>query len=355
MPHAPADPGAFPPDEQLAVVTIATSTTQSHDRPVNGWTLDEIAATIVNEAHAQAISRATVWRILDQADLKPHKSVYWLNSHDPDFQTKAREICRLYLDAPQFYQHGRLVLCCDEKTGMQILDRAAPTQPPTPGQPERREFEYIRLGTRTMITSLVVPTGEVVWDLGPTRTSLDFRAHVLRVAAHFPEMKRFDWVVDNLNTHMSLELCEVVAYLNGQPFRPRALTTQEQRRAFLSDPQSKHVFHYLPVHGSWLNQVELFFSVLARQFLRRGDFASIKEFEERLGRYLEDYNLDKAHPYRWTYTGQPLVRQTPFDQTRRHRLQGRAWFGTRPQLYERLLHPLRPYRRAKPLAADLRN
>ena len=95
MPHAPADPGAFPPDEQLAVVTIATSTTQSHDRPVNGWTLDEIAATIVNEAHAQAISRATIWRILDQADLKPHKSVYWLNSHDPDFQAKAREICRL--------------------------------------------------------------------------------------------------------------------------------------------------------------------------------------------------------------------------------------------------------------------
>jgi hypothetical protein len=154
---------------------------------------------------------------------------------------------------------------------------------------------------------------------------------------------------------MSLELCEVVAYLCGLPFEPERLKTMGQRRAWLSEPSHKHVFHYLPVHGSWLNQVELFFSVLARQFLRRGDFASIKEFEERLWRYLEDYNLDKAHPYRWTYTGQPLVRQTPFDQTRRQRLQGRAWFGTRPQLYERLLHPLRPYRRAKPLAADLRN
>lgn len=223
MPHAPAGPGAFPPDEQLAVLSIATSTTQSHDRPVNGWTLDEIAATILNEAHAQAISRATIWRILDRADLKPHKSVYWLNSHDPDFQTKAKAICRLYLDAPSFYQHGRLVLCCDEKTGMQVLDRVAPTQPPAPGRPERREFEYIRLGTRTMISTFVVPTGEVVWDLGPTRTNLDFRAHVLRVAAHFRDMKRFDWVVDNLNTHQSLELCEVMAYLNGRPFRPGAL------------------------------------------------------------------------------------------------------------------------------------
>ena len=215
MPPAPAGPGASPPDEQLAVIAIATSTTQSHDRPVNGWTLDEIAATILNEAHAQAISRATVWRILDRADLKPHKSVYWLNSHDPDFQAKAKEICRLYLDAPTFYQHGRLVLCCDEKTGMQVLDRVAPTQPPAPGRPQRREFEYIRLGTRTMITTFVVPTGEVVWDLGATRTSLDFRAHVLRVAAHFPDMKRFDWVVDNLNTHWSLEVCALFARLNG--------------------------------------------------------------------------------------------------------------------------------------------
>ena len=126
------------------------------------------------------------------------------NSHDPDFQAKAREICRPDLDAPHFDQHGRLVLCCDEKRGMQILDRAAPTPPPAPGRPERREFESIRLGTGTMLTTFVVPTGEVVSDLGPTRTSLDLRAHVLRVAAHCRDIQRFDWVVDNLSTHQSL-------------------------------------------------------------------------------------------------------------------------------------------------------
>ena len=142
---------------------------------------------------------------------------------------------------------------------------------------------------------------------------------MLRVAAHFRDMKRFDWVVDNLNTHQSLELCEVVAYLNGRPFRPRELKTQEQRGAFLSEPEYRHVFHYTPVHGSWLNQVELFFSVVARQFLKRGDFGSLAEFEERLWAYLAEYNQERAHPYRWTYTGEPLVRATPSGQTPRQR------------------------------------
>jgi hypothetical protein len=335
-------------------VATASSQTEDHDCPRNGWTLDEIAATIINEAQAQAISKATIWRILHDADLKPHRSVYWLNSHDPDFDEKAKAIGRLYVAAPRLYQQGRLVICCDEKTGMQILKRIAPTQPATPGKPEKREFEYERLGTRALIASFCVPTGAVVWDLGPTRTNLDFRAHVLRVATHFRSMERFDWVVDNLNTHMSLELCAVVAYLCRLPLEPRQLKTQKQRRAWLSDPEHKHVFHYVPRHGSWLNQVELFFSVLARQFLRRGDFASAREFERRLGAYLDEYNQERAHPYRWTYTGEPLVRATPFEQTRRQRRRGRAWFGTRPPLFERVLYPPRPYRRrATLLAANL--
>lgn len=346
--------GLFPPNGRVAVVSIATSFTTEHDCPRNGWTLDEIAATIVNDAHADTVSRSTVWRVLQAADLKPHKSVYWLNSHDPEFETRAKEICQLYVQAPRFYQEGRLVICCDEKTGMQILQRAAPTQRVEPGKPEKREFEYIRLGTRTMITSFVVPTGEVVWDLGQTRTNLDFRAHVLRVAKHFPAMQKFDWVVDNLNTHCSLDLCEVMAYLNGVAFKPAALPTQVERRAFLSDPDHRHVFHYVPRHGSWLNQVELWFSVLSRQFLRRGEFASVQDFIARLTRYLDEYNLEKAHPYRWTYTGEPMVRGTPFETTRREQKRGRAWFGTRPQRYERALHKLRPYRRRQQqLATDL--
>lgn len=103
------------------------------------------------------MSRSTVWRTLDDADLKPHKSVYWLNSHDPDFESKARAICRLYLHAPRLYEQGRLLICSDEKTGMQILQRKHPTQLAEPGKPEKREHEYIRHGAWALISSFVVP------------------------------------------------------------------------------------------------------------------------------------------------------------------------------------------------------
>ncbi len=332
---------------------MATRKPATYYCPATRWSLEDLVAALWQRRN-WTMSRSSIWRILDEADLKPHRSVYWLNSHDPDFEAKAGEICGVYLDALRFFAQNRLVICTDEKTGMQILERKYPTQPVQPGKPEKREHEYIRHGTRALIASFVVPTGQVVWNLGKTRTSADFVAHLANVVQQLPDMQRYDWVVDNLNTHWSLALCRLVAGWCNVPFVAKDLLRGVQRRAFLSDPSHKHVFHFTPKHGSWLNQVELWFSVLARQFLKRGDFCSAQEFETRLCDYLEVYNTHHAHPYRWTYTGQPLVRATPFSQTRRQQRQGRAWFSPRPKRFERAFYPPRPYKRsATRLAANL--
>jgi hypothetical protein len=352
---APADPGVFPPVERLTVVTLASSQTTEQQQSDSSWTLDNLAFQILRDAHHRDMSRSTIGRILAEADLKPHRSQYWLNSHDPDFDDKAKNICQLYLDAPRLYEEGRLVFSSDEKTGMQILQRKYPTRPAQPGCIEKREFEYIRHGTRALLTTFCVPTGQVVWNLGQTRTSVDWVRHLDHVATQFPHLKRFDWIVDNLNTHWSLDVCRWVANRSGISCDVKALESGQQRRAFLSEPSHKHVFHFTPIHGSWLNQVELFFSVLSRRFLKRGDFASAADFEERLNRWLMSYNRDHAHPYRWTYTGEPLVRDTPFSQTRRQLLRGRAWCGPGQNLWQRRLYPPRPYHRHKnqELAKDL--
>jgi hypothetical protein len=229
---------------------------------------------------------------------------------------------------------------------MQILQRCFPTQPVQPGKPEKREDEYIRHGVRALLASCVGPTGRLVWNLGQTRTSADWAAHLAHVVRQLPARQRYDWGVDNLHTHWRLEVCQLVAPWCAVPFRPKGLQRGAQRRAFRCDPTHKHVLHFTPKHGSWLNQVALWFSVLARRFLKRGDYASVQDFDTRLSDYLACYNTHHAHPYRWTYTGQPLVRATPFSQTRRQQCQGRAWFSPRLKPFERACYPPRPYTRS---------
>lgn len=206
----PGRPRHFSPAQRLDVVSIATRKPTTYHCPATRWSFDDLVAAL-QQGRRWTMSRASIWRLLDEADLKPHRSVYWLNSHDPDFETKAQAICTLYLNAQRAFAEGRMLICTDEKTGMQILQRKYPTQPMEPGKPEKREHEYIRHGVRALIASFVVATGQVAWNLGQTRTSTDFAAHLANVVQQLPTMPRYDWVMDNLNTHWSLDVCRLVA------------------------------------------------------------------------------------------------------------------------------------------------
>jgi hypothetical protein len=288
-------------------MALATQRPPEADVPVSRWSLDELAMKLVNGHAERLMSRSTIGRILNEAELQPHRSRYWLHSGDPDFEAKVLDVARLYLEAPRLYQRGELVVCVDEKTGIQALERKHPSRPMQPGRPERREYEYIRHGTRCLLGSFVVTTGRVLADVTARRTRHDFCAHLRGVAAAFADAARVHWVMDNLNTHWSLELCRLIARLSGVPHRPRRLRTGAQRRAFLTDPDHKHVIHYTPKHGSWMNQIEIWFGRLTRQLLHRGNFLSIRDLAAQIRRYIDYYNRWHAKPYRWTYTGQPMV------------------------------------------------
>jgi transposase len=207
---------------------------------------------------------------------------------------------------------GAHIISCDEMTGIQALERIAPTQPMQSGHVERREFEYVRHGTLSLIANLDVVSGQVVSpSLGPTRTEADFTAHIERTIDLDPEGVWL-FVTDQLNTHQSETLVRLVAERCGledelgEKGKSGVLQSMATRAAFLSEASHRIQFVYVPKHTSWLNQVEIWFSILVRRVLKRGDFASREALHARIEEFIAYFNKT-AKPFRWTYTGRPLV------------------------------------------------
>lgn len=195
-------------------------------------------------------------------------------------------------------------------TAIQALERVHPTKPMRPGQVELQEFEYIRHGTLSLIANLEVATGRVIAPtLGLTRTEADFAAHISQTINLDPDA---EWIflTDQLNIHQSESLVRLVAQHCqiqtplGVKERSGILQSMKTRAAFLSDLTHRIRFVYIPKHSSWLNQIEIWFSILARRLLKRGSFNSLDHLRQRILSFIEYFNLTMAGPFNWKYTGE---------------------------------------------------
>lgn len=269
-------PPTVPTPIRLELIKLACSRPADCKAPFREvWSGESLRAALERMTGFK-MSTSEVRRILRSEEIRPHRLRVWLHSPDPEFAKKVRRICAVYMTPPG---PDEMVLCIDEKTGMQALERKHPTRTPRAGRAGRFEFEYIRRGTRTLFAAFNPHTGEVFGRCSRRRKAADLLRFMEDVANRYPS-KRITVVWDNLNIHAASKW-EVFNRRHGGRFR----------------------FVYTPIHASWVNQVEIWFSILARRVLRYGLFGSTSDLTAAVRGFIAQWNAHEAHPFRWTFRG----------------------------------------------------
>ncbi len=257
-------------------------------------TLDELCERAVAQGVVESISRSHLQRILQAGDVRPHRVRQWLHSPDPQFREKVNAICQLYRQAPK----GSVVLSIDEKTGIQAIERKHADRAAQPGRVRRREFEYVRHGTQALTAALDVHCGRVLGRCTDRRTQDDLVAFMDSVASAYPT-GAVHVIWDNLNTHRAQAVWHDFNARHGGRF----------------------VFHFTPLHASWVNQIELLFGIYSRRVLRHASHTSTEHLRQRTEAFIAQRN-DAPRPFKWTFAGFELQTGEPRRRPKHARLPG---------------------------------
>ena len=264
-------PGKKPTNSAQQKAMVIQKACSKPEGGYTNWSQQRIAKEV-------GISQSRVFQILKEADLKPHKIEYWCGkSPDPEFESKMVTIVGLYLDPPE----NALVLCVDEKTQIQALDRTQPLLPLRNGNPKRLTATYKRNGTVSLIASLAVHSGEVIANTMKSNNSVNFLSFLKKLDRTY-RRKTLHIIVDNLAVHKNKEVKEWL---------------KNKRKIKL---------HFTPTYSSWLNQIEIWFNILTKDVVKGGVWQSSEQLSAQLLEYVDTYNKTRAKPFEWTYTGKPL-------------------------------------------------
>ncbi|WP_395111388.1 IS630 family transposase [Actinomadura sp. SCN-SB] len=271
----PGRPRGIPESVRSRVVAL-TRRTPPASTGLSHWSSREMSAYL-KRAEGVSVSHSVIARIWKEHDLQPFRQGTFKLSRDPEFAEKVIDIVGLYLDPPE----GAVVLSVDEKTQVQALERTQPLLPISFAKSEKRTHDYVRHGTTNLFAALEVATGQVMGKCSSRRRTADFIAFMDQVAERRADQE-LHVILDNLSTHSG---AEVDAWLAAHP---------------------NVSFHFTPIGGSWLNQIEIWFGIITRQAIRRGSFGSLRILIDTINAYITDWNQD-AKPFTWTAKPKEII------------------------------------------------